>query len=258
MIIQHDNDYDLNNIEANLDESQSSKERLEADVNRSRILIFLQDTKTRKDFIECLNLKPEFVFHVSHDLSACVTAAAAEFYDILITDFCDFDSNVGASLTKIREDRNGLAAVFLTKQDNPLKEIEWLNLGVDSVVSGAVKMPLIIARIKAVTRWRNVGGHSSSEIGPFAFDIVTKTLSSTEFEDITVTNKEARILKFLLSRKGMIVSRTDMLLHVWGYNSTADTHTVETHIYRLRKKIGRVVDSKTIITTEVGGYRLVK
>lgn len=253
----HD-DYDSNTTKDVLRGSISSRGALEEVINSSRLLIFLQDKKMSKELIDYLNMSDEFIFHVAADLSACVSAAAADPYHILITDFCDFDFNFGGTLAKIRGDMNHFATVLLTKDDDHWKEIEWLNRGADSVLSEPVEIPLIIARIKAVMRWRNVGGGFSSEIGPFDFDVETKTLSSTQFEDITVTNKEARILKFLLSRKGMIVSRTDLLRHVWGYNSTADTHTVETHIYRLRKKIGRVIDSKTIIITESGGYRLVK
>lgn len=99
---------------------------------------------------------------------------------------------------------------------------------------------------------------SSFSFGPFEFDIATKILSAQGFEDIRLTNKEGLILQFLQARKGRIVSRTDLLKHVWGYNSSINTHTLETHIYRLRQKIEVVADSKSIIVTEVAGYRLVK
>lgn len=101
-------------------------------------------------------------------------------------------------------------------------------------------------------------GHTSFTFGPFEFDIETKTLSAQGFEDIRLTNKEVKILQFLHAQKGKIVSRAELLQHVWGYNSSINTHTLETHIYRLRKKIQKVADSKTIIKTEVAGYRLVK
>jgi len=86
----------------------------------------------------------------------------------------------------------------------------------------------------------------------------SKRLFAKQVGEIKITDKEARVLKFLLSHKGNIVSRTDLLQHVWGYDSSANTHTVETHIYRLRKKIGTIADGKSIIITERGGYRLAK
>ena len=226
--------------------------------NSIRLLIFIQNINLRKNLIDCLSLNDEFMFHVSTDLSGCATAAAEESYHILVTDISDLYVDLGKSFEKIREKSNDLAVILLTPETDYLKEIEYLNQGVDCVMSASVKVSLIIARIKASMRWRKARGTGFAEIGPFEFDMETKTLSSEQSEDINVTNKEARILKYLLSRKGAIVSRTDLLRHVWGYNSSADTHTVETHIYRLRKKIGRFTDSKAIIITEVGGYRLVK
>ena len=100
--------------------------------------------------------------------------------------------------------------------------------------------------------------HKSFTVGPFEFDIDTKILSAQGFESIRLTNKEGLILQFLQAKKGQVVSRADLLKHVWGYNSSINTHTLETHIYRLRKKIEKVADSKSIITTEVAGYSLVK
>lgn len=226
--------------------------------NGIRLLIFLQSKKLREELIDHLNLDDEFIFHVSTDLAGCVTAATTEAHHILITDINDSNLDIGGTLIKIREGSNDLAVILLAPEVDHLKEIEYLNQGVDYVMSESVKVSLIIARIKASMRWRHLREFGSFEIGPFKFDMETKTLSSSQSEDINLTNKEDRILKYLLSRQGAVVSRIDLLRHVWGYNGYADTHTVETHIYRLRKKIGKFTDSKAIIITEVGGYRLVK
>lgn len=99
-------------------------------------------------------------------------------------------------------------------------------------------------------------GQTSFTVGPFVFNIETKILSAQGYEGIRLTKKEGLILQFLQAQKGKIVSRADLLQHVWGYNSSINTHTLETHIYRLRKKIEKVTDSKSIIITEVAGYSL--
>ena len=73
---------------------------------------------------------------------------------------------------------------------------------------------------------------------------------------IKVTEKELEILKFLFGAGDKIISR-DVLLHeVWGYNSGVTTHTLETHVYRLRQKIERDPSNAELLVTEPGGYRL--
>lgn len=243
---------------ATLDKKVSSQERFATNRNRIRVLIFLQNEKLQIKLTESLTLRDEFMFHVSTDLSECVTAATKVSYQILLTDLCNLDLDLGEALAKIRDVSLDLAVMALIPEADHLKEIECLNHGVDCVLSEPLNISLMTARIKALMRWRNIKEQSSSEIGPFVFEMQSKRLCSNQFEDVRLTDKETRILRFLLSQKGNIVSRTDLLKHVWGYNNSANTHTVETHIYRLRKKIGTITDSKSIIITEAGGYKLAK
>jgi DNA-binding response OmpR family regulator len=73
---------------------------------------------------------------------------------------------------------------------------------------------------------------------------------------IRLTEKEASILKYLYRAGGKPVTRDVLLDEVWGYNSGVTTHTLETHVYRLRQKIEPNPSQATILLTESGGYRL--
>ena len=212
--------------------------------------------------IDSLAPSDTFTFDLPADISKCLAATAENSHDVLITDFIDLDLGFPETVEKFRNGSTRLAVIFLTQSSDDMDEIEMLNQGVDWVISSSLKAPLngplTIARIEALMRWRNLSPYNSPQIGPFQFNVETKCLSNQRLGDIRVTDKEVRILEFLLLHKGKIVSRSDLLQHVWGYSHTAKTHTVETHIYRLRKKIDLVANSKSIIITEVGGYRLVK
>ena len=72
-----------------------------------------------------------------------------------------------------------------------------------------------------------------------------------------MTDKEAQILKFLYLHGDRVVSRDELLDEVWGYNAGVTTHTLETHVYRLRQKIENDPSNAEILVTEPGGYRLV-
>lgn len=223
---------------------------------RIRLLFLRQFEESQKELVDYLNSNYEFTLDVLTDLSGCLKAATEEQYDLLLIDSRDLHFDLGEAVEKFKGRSNDMAVILLTEETSRSHEIEYLNQGVDCVMTAPLNGPLLLARIKAIMRWRKPNASRSYQIGPFEFNMETKCLSAHECGDIKMTDKEALVLKFLLSRKGEIVTRTDLLRHVWGYSSTANTHTVETHIYRVRKKIGRLLDGKSVIITENGGYRL--
>jgi DNA-binding response OmpR family regulator len=95
------------------------------------------------------------------------------------------------------------------------------------------------------------------KVGPYTFKPASKTLVRDDNKKVRLTEKETAIIKFLYRSGEQIVGR-DVLLHdVWGYNAGVTTHTLETHIYRLRQKIERDPSQAEILVTEGGGYKLV-
>ncbi|MEP3302664.1 MAG: helix-turn-helix domain-containing protein, partial [Roseibium sp.] len=104
--------------------------------------------------------------------------------------------------------------------------------------------------------------HEQSEAAPFAtgrysFRPAAKIMQDDKGSKVRLTEKETSILKFLYRAGEKPVTR-DILLHeVWGYNSGVTTHTLETHIYRLRQKIERDPSNAELLVTEAGGYKLV-
>jgi DNA-binding response OmpR family regulator len=95
------------------------------------------------------------------------------------------------------------------------------------------------------------------KLGPYTFKPSAKLLLTPDNKKVRLTEKETSILKYLYRAGEQAVGR-DILLHeVWGYNAGVTTHTLETHIYRLRQKIERDPSNAEILVTETGGYRLV-
>ena len=93
-------------------------------------------------------------------------------------------------------------------------------------------------------------------IGPYFFNYLLKTMIAKDNKEIRLTEMEAKILNFLYNSDGNLIKRDTLLKEVWGYNSEVMTHTLETHIYRLRKKIETDRISKNLLISESGGYRL--
>jgi DNA-binding response OmpR family regulator len=155
--------------------------------------------------------------------------------------------------------RNGLKApiIMLTAQDSDSDTILGLDAGANDYVPKPFRFGVLLARIRAHLRQHEQSEDAVFTVGPYTFRPSAKTLLCEDQSKIRLTEKETSILKYLYRSGEQVVSR-DVLLHeVWGYNSGVTTHTLETHIYRLRQKIERDPSNAEILVTESGGYKLV-
>jgi DNA-binding response OmpR family regulator len=115
----------------------------------------------------------------------------------------------------------------------------------------------LIARLRAQLRVFDNSEDAVFMIGPYTFRPSAKMLQDTaRNRRIRLTEKECSILKFLYRAGGRPVGRQILLNEVWGYNAAVTTHTLETHIYRLRQKIEPDPAAASLLLTEGGGYRL--
>ena len=146
--------------------------------------------------------------------------------------------------------------LLLTERD----EISSTVFGQDARASDYIikpfKFPILLARINIQLRKYEKSYDSAFTLGPYTFHPAIKILKTHDNNEIQLTEKETDILKFLYHTVEDVVPR-DILLHeVWGYNNSVTTHTLETHIYRLRQKIERNPSVAELLVTETGGYRL--
>jgi DNA-binding response OmpR family regulator len=144
--------------------------------------------------------------------------------------------------------------LMLTASDSDEDTIAGLDAGANDYIAKPFRFAVLMARVEAHLRSHETSEEAIYRIGPYVFRPSAKLLLEGE-KRIRLTEKETNILKFL-QRAGDTVSR-DVLLHeVWGYNPAVTTHTLETHIYRLRQKIEKDPAFAQILITESGGYRL--
>ncbi len=115
---------------------------------------------------------------------------------------------------------------------------------------------MLLARIRAQLRTHEASEDAVFKIGPYTFRPGAKMLVSEKGSKLKLTEKETAILRFLYRAGQKVVSRDILLQEVWGYNSAVTTHTLETHVYRLRQKIETNPSAARILVTEPGGYKL--
>ena len=140
--------------------------------------------------------------------------------------------------------------IYLSQDDNDVNDTNFTNL------PKPIYFPQLLKAIKKEMRDFVINKNREIEIGPYSFNYLMKRLVTKTGSEIRLTEMETKILYFLYKSNGKLIKRDTLLREVWGYKSEVMTHTLETHIYRLRKKISFDCLSQTLLVSESGGYRL--
>ncbi|KPL52890.1 MULTISPECIES: response regulator transcription factor [Hyphomicrobiales] len=222
-----------------------------------KILICDDDTDLREGLVEQLSLYEEFETQQADTAAKGVQLARTEHVDLLIMDvgLPDMDGREAVRLLR----KNGFKApiIMLTGHDTDSDTVLGLEAGANDYVAKPFKFAVLLARLRAHMRQHEQTEDATFTIGRYTFRPAAKLLLDERGSKVRLTEKETAILKYLYRTGERSVSR-DVLLHeVWGYNSGVTTHTLETHIYRLRQKIERDPSNAELLVTESGGYKLV-
>jgi DNA-binding response OmpR family regulator len=175
-------------------------------------------------------------------------------YEFMVLDVSLPDGDGRALCRALRETGVTCPIVMLTAADSDEDTIQGLKAGANDYVTKPFRFAVLMARIDAHLRSHQTSEEAIYRIGPYTFRPSAKLLIEGA-KRVRLTEKETNILKFL-QRAGETVSREVLLHEVWGYNPAVTTHTLETHIYRLRQKIEKDPARAEILVTESGGYRL--
>lgn len=222
-----------------------------------KILLVDDDEDLRGSLKDQLALHQEFDVSEANTASKGVDKAKEVQPDLVVFDvgLPDLDGREAVRLLRKSGFKNPI--IMLTANDSDADQILGLDAGANDYVTKPFKFAVLLARIRAQLRQHEQSEDAVFKIGPYMFKPASKLLADDKKQKIRLTEKETSILKFLYRSGESVVSR-DVLLHeVWGYNAGVTTHTLETHIYRLRQKIEKDPSNAEILVTESGGYRLV-
>ena len=222
-----------------------------------KILLVDDDEDLRDALSEQLVMTEEFDVFDAGDGQAAMERAKEAFYDLIILDVGLPDTDGRELCRRMRKQGVKSPILMLTGHDTDADTILGLDAGANDYVSKPFKFPVLLARIRAQLRQHEQSEDAVFQLGPYTFKPAMKMLITEDDRKIRLTEKETNILKFLYRSSEGVVPR-DILLHeVWGYNAGVTTHTLETHIYRLRQKIEPDPSNARLLVTEAGGYRLV-
>ena len=229
-------------------------------MNASRpILIVEDDAALRATLAEQFAAGGEFL---PEEAESAATAEAKladthRRFDAVLLDIGLPDGDGRDLCARMRRAGKRMPVIMLTGANDEMDVVRGLDAGANDYIAKPFGVPELLARLRAQLRTFDNSDDAVMAVGPYEFQPSAKLLTRKGTRDrIRLTNKEVAIVKYLHRASGKPVARAVLLNEVWGYNSGVTTHTLETHIYRLRQKIETVPSQPRLLVTLASGYML--
>ena len=221
------------------------------------ILLVDDDADLRETLVEQLGLYEEFNALTEPNATKAISTVRSEHVDLLIMDVGLPDMDGREAVKVLRKGGFKSPIIMLTGHDTDADTILGLEAGANDYVTKPFRFAVLLARIRAQLRQYEQSEDATFNVGPYVFKPAQKLLTDGDGKKIRLTEKEAAIIRYLFRAGQKAVTRDELLEEVWGYNSGVTTHTLETHVYRLRQKIEKDPSNAEILVTENGGYKII-
>lgn len=225
---------------------------------QKHVIAIVEDDESVRRSLE-LNLEMEgFEIITAADGEQGVELVKAKSPDLIILDVMMPKKDGLEACREIRNAGVSTPIILLTARSAEVDKVLGLDLGADDYLAKPFGMRELLARVRALLRRTQV----TSEVDAVQFDDVAIDFKAYKAErasnPLELSAREYRLLKYLVAKRGTVVTRDELLDEVWGYNSYPSTRTVDNHIARLRQKIERNVENPQHILTVHGvGYKFV-
>ena len=222
---------------------------------RKTLLIVDDDSDLRGAVAEQLQAE-DFVTLEAATAGEGVRRAQADRPDLILmdVDLPDFDGR--EACRRLRAAGVATTVIMLTAAAQDEDTVRGLDSGANDYVTKPYKFAVLLARIRVQLRDHEHSEGAVFRLGAYEFRPAGKLLLDAAGKKIRLTEKETNILKYLYRAGEKPVAREELLAEVWGYNAGVTTHTLETHVYRLRQKIEADPAHARLLLTEAGGYKL--
>lgn len=221
------------------------------------ILLVDDDDDLRDALTEQLALYDEFTVLTEANATKGINTARSEQIDLLVMDVGLPDMDGREAVKLLRKGGFKSPIIMLTGHDTDSDTILGLEAGANDYVTKPFRFAVLLARVRAQLRTHEQSEDAVFTVGHYTFRPSQKLLTEEDGNKVRLTEKETAIMKYLYRAEQKVIARDELLEQVWGYNSGVTTHTLETHIYRLRQKIEKDPSNARLLVTEGGGYKLV-
>ena len=226
-------------------------------ITGKRVLIVDDETPLLQMLCEQLKLHEEFAPSVAINGAEALTLTTKVCFDVIILAVSLPDMDGCEVCRLMRSGGIKTPIIMLIGADTDANAIISLDAGANDYISRPFRLVVLLKRMRAHIREHENSDNAVFTIGPYSLQPSTQLLVEKETnKKVRLTDKEMAILKYLYRAGDKVVGRDVLLDEVWGYSAEVTTHTLETHVYRLRQKIEENPSNARILLTEAGGYRL--
>jgi DNA-binding response OmpR family regulator len=233
--------------------------REEKQMSATRPILIVEDDDALRqvlaDQVASSGIYQSFGAATLDEASRYLGAAEARF-DSIILDINLPDGDGRDFCAQVRRLGHSMPIIMLTGSSGENDIVSGLNAGANDYIAKPFRANELLARLQAQLRVFDNSEDAVFTIGPYTFRPAAKALIGRDKKRLLLTAKEVDIIKFLYRHANLVVSRQTLLDEVWGYNAGVTTHTLETHVYRLRQKIEVDPTNCRLLVTAPGGYRL--
>ena len=226
-------------------------------VKRKTILFVSEALLLKELLLDQLQKQGEYLLEESLSVTEAISIIVKEHFDCILIDSSLADVSLSSLCENIRQKGVRSPIVLVAEERGEDVAIAALDAGANDYVLKPFKINVLVAKIRSNIRQFEQSEFAILRFGRFSFKPGDKILlNNSSKEEVRLTDKETAIIKLLYLSGGEVVTRATLLEEVWGYNTTLTTHTLETHIYRIRQKVGNASSGQDFIATESEGYRM--
>ena len=226
-------------------------------VKRKTILFVSEALLLKELLLDQLQKQGEYLLEESLSVTEAISIIVKEHFDCILIDSSLADVSLSNLCKNIRQEGVRSPIILVAEELGEDVAIVALDAGANDYVLKPFKINVLVAKIRSNIRQFEQSEFAILRFGRFSFKPGDKILlNNSSKEEVRLTDKETAIIKLLYLSGGEVVTRATLLEEVWGYKTTLTTHTLETHIYRIRQKVGNASSGQDFIATESEGYRM--
>jgi len=219
-------------------------------------VLVVEDEKGILGFVRKGLEEEGFVVECSRDGDEAYLLATTQQYDAIVLDIMLPGRDGLSILQNLRKQSNPVPVLLLTARSELGERVEGLNCGADDYMTKPFFIEELVARLHALARRASGERLSILQAGPLVVNLITREVNVAD-APVRLTPREFNLLEYLMRSPGRVLTRTQILEHVWGYDFDVETNLIDVHIQRMRKKLGTLAAS-FIETVRGVGYRFVK
>ena len=230
----------------------------QAFVEHKQLLIVEQDDVDRQELALQLRAGREYGVWECPNGGEALQTLEARRYDMVLLDVDLSDIDGHAICRLIRRRNKTMPIIMMAANSSHADEVLSFDSGASGYMTKPIRLAVLLANIRALFRQYDRCEDVELKIGPYLFRPgVNMLVDSTTRKRIHLTEKEAAVLKLIYRSEEKAVGRDVLLEQVWHYHPKVKTHTVESHVYRLRQKMELDPANPALLVTTLGGYQLI-